>query len=101
MTGHAGTDRERTHHQARGPPRALDAFEADVSWGALREAGKACCGRPLAEGSSSSTAPGVCPTFALPVKRRLPARLQKEQQMSTISKQQAGCQLGAKRCRPT
>ena len=43
MTGHAGTDRERTHHQARGPPRALDAFEADVSWGALREAEKAYC----------------------------------------------------------
>ena len=48
-------------------------------------------GRPLGEGSSSSTSPGVCPTFALPVKRCLPERLQKEQQMSTVSKQQAGC----------
>lgn len=34
----AGTEKEETHHQARRPPRALDAFEANVSRGALREA---------------------------------------------------------------
>ena len=32
------TDEERTHHQAGGPPRALDAFQADVSRRALWEA---------------------------------------------------------------
>lgn len=31
----AGTRRKKTYHQARRPPRALDAFEANVSRGAL------------------------------------------------------------------
>lgn len=34
----AGTEKEGTHHQARRPPRALDAFEANISRGALQEA---------------------------------------------------------------
>lgn len=38
VTVPTSTDKERTHHQARGPPRALDAFQADVSRGALWEA---------------------------------------------------------------
>lgn len=65
------TDHERTHHQARGPPRALDAFQANVSRGALWEAeeGLSMSGWPLGRGSSSSMTPGGWPHFALPVKR--------------------------------
>lgn len=66
MTDHAGTDRERTYHQARGPPRALDAFEADVSLGALQEAEKGYCvwvaaGRGLQQLHHPWGLPSLCP----------------------------------------
>lgn len=67
-----GTEREQTHHQARRPSRALDAFEANVSRRALQEAEEGClCPVATGRGPRSSLTPRVWPTFGLPVKRGL------------------------------
>ena len=66
MAGRPLDRQGRTHHQARRPPRALDAFETDVSWGALREVEKGCCvwaatGRGLRQLRHPWGLPNLCP----------------------------------------